>query len=195
MTKYKYIRSSHKTQNNQYQKSDEFVMFIDISSGTVPFANRISGSKLLDIVKEGDTVQVENLDRCGRDALDVLTTLKFFKEKQVNVEIKNLGVCSLLENGKSNPAFEIISNVLSIINQQMRENLLEAQRKGIAVAKAKGDVYRGRLKGTVIPRDKYLAQNKKSVSIIRKHPELSLRKLSTLCNISHLKVKKIREML
>ena len=194
MAKYKYIRSSTKTQNNQYQKNEEFVMFIDVVSGTVPFKERENGSKLLGIVKSGDTIQVENLDRCGRDALDVLTTLKFLKDKKVNVEIKNLGVCSLLENGNSNPAFEIISNVLSIIHQQMRENLLEAQKKGVAVAKAK-NLYKGRKKGTLIPRDKYLAQNKKSVSIIRKHPELSLRKLSTLCDISHLKVKKIKEML
>ncbi len=195
MARYKYIRSSTKLQNNQYQKSDEHIMFIDFCSGATAFAERENGSKLLSVVKAGDTVQFESLDRGGRNALDLLNTLEFFKKKKVNVEIKNLGVCSMLENGKSNPAFEIISSVLGIIHQQMRENLLEVQKKGIAVAKAKGDVYKGRKRGTVIPRDKYLAHNKKAVSIIKKHPDLSLRKLAILCDVSYGKVKKIKEML
>lgn len=195
MKQYQYIRSSTPNQNNTYQKNSNYEMFIDVCSGTIPFRDRESGGKLLDIIKEHDVISVTSLERLGRNSLDCLETLSFLKKKKVKVELQNLGISSILESGLPNPAFEIVCSVLSVISEQFIENLRHTQLKGIAIAKAKGNVYLGRKKGSVISRDIFLERNKKAIQIIKKHPTLSLRDLAKLTNISHVKVKKIKEML
>ncbi len=125
MKRYKYIRSSHFSQNNSYQKDKSFDMYIDICSGTIPFAERHNGSELLKVLQPNDYLAVESLDRLGRDSLDCLNTLSILKERKVNVELLNLGLSSLLENGKSNPAFEIVSSVLKNIKSVLLVSKLE----------------------------------------------------------------------
>lgn len=194
MKRYKYIRSSHSSQNNSYQKDESFEMYIDICSGTIPFAKRQNGGELLQVLQPNDYLAVESLDRLGRDSLDCLNTLSILKERKVNVELLNLGLSSLLENGISNPAFEIVSSVLSVISEQTRNNILEAQKKGIAVARAQNK-YKGRKIGSLVPRSTYLVKNAETVKIIKKHPSLSLRELAKLSGVSHVKIKKIKAML
>jgi DNA invertase Pin-like site-specific DNA recombinase len=195
MRRYKYIRSSTFTQNNEYQKDEDYIMYIDHCSGTIPFEERDAGKMLLKEIEPGSYLQVETLDRLGRNSLNTLQTLNALEKKQVQVEIKDLATKSLLDNGKPNPGFQLICSVLSIVHEQARNNILEAQAKGIAIAKARGNVFVGRKRGSTIPRGKYLKQNTQSVRIIKAHPDLSLRQLGKLCGISHLKVKKIKEML
>lgn len=173
---------------------NRFELFIDICSGTIPFKEREQGMKLLNEVSSGDLIQVESLHRLGRDCLDTLSTLNLLKNKNVVVELKDLGVKSLLDNGKSNPAFEIITSVLSIIHQQTRENILESQKKGIAVAQAKG-LYKGRKRGAIEGRGNFLKKHAESIRIIKRNPTASLRDLAKLTNRSHVTVKKIKEML
>lgn len=194
MRRFKYIRSSTVSQNNQYQKDSQFEMFMDVCSGTVPFNERENGSRLLEIIQEGDYLQTDSLNRLGRDSLNCLETLKILKLRKVNVELQNLGITSILDSGISNPAFEIVSSVLSVTSEQFRTNLLENQKKGIAIAKL-NNKYKGRKKGTLIPRSVYLKKNEETVKIIKKHPPLSLRELAKLSGVSHVKIKKIKEML
>lgn len=194
MKRYKYIRSSHSSQNNTYQKDVNFQMYIDVCSGTVPFIKREKGNQLMKVLKPHDYLAVESLDRLGRDSLDCLNILSILKERKVNVELLNLGLSSLLENGKPNPAFEIVSSVLSVISEQTRNNILEAQKKGIKIAQAQNK-YKGRKRGSVVPRSSYLEKNIESVKTIKKHPSLSLRELAKLTGVSHVKVKKIKAML
>lgn len=169
-------------------------MVIDTVSGTVPFKEREGGAYLMKIVNANDLIQVEQIDRLGRDAVDLINTISYFKKKGIIIEVKNLGVKSHLENGKLNPSFDLVVNILAVIAQQTKDNILELQKKGIAKAKL-DNKYSGRKKGTVVPRDKFLAQNTKAVSIIKKYPEMSLRELSKLSGVSHMKVRKIKEML
>lgn len=194
MKQYKYIRSSHHTQNNAYQKDDNFEMYIDVCSGTIPFAKRQMGSELLKILEPNDYLVTESLDRLGRDSLDCLTTLRLLQERLVTVELLNLGIKSRLDNGLPNPAFEIVSSVLSVVSEQTRANILEAQKKGIAVAVAQNK-YKGRKVGSIIPRSTYLERNAETVKVIKKHPSLSLRELAKLSGVSHVKIKKIKAML
>lgn len=194
MKKYKYIRSSHHSQNNTYQQDKKYEMYIDVCSGIIPFEKRESGSRLLQVLKPNDYLAVESLNRLGRDSLDCLKILNTMKLRQVNVELQDLGICSILDNGKPNPAFEVVSSVLSVISEQTRLNILEAQKKGIAIAKAQNK-YKGRKVGSVIPRSIYLEKNADTVKTIKKHPTLSLRELAKLSGVSHVKVKKIKQML
>lgn len=96
---------------------------------------------LLQNVREGDTVHVHELSRLGRSVKDLLeivetitgegATVKFHKE---NLEFKG---------GQSDPFQSLMLNLLSSISQFERDLLLERQREGIAIAKAKGK-YKGK---------------------------------------------------
>src|SRR5450755_4038759 len=62
-------------------------------SGGVLAADRPEFAKLLDQVRAGDTVCVYAVDRLGRDAIDVQTTVKrLVEEKRVTVDIHGIGV-------------------------------------------------------------------------------------------------------
>src|SRR5690242_8902857 len=60
-------------------------------SGAVPAASRPGFAKLLTYVREGDVVCVYALDRLGRDALDVQSTVRHLIEQGVVLEITGLG--------------------------------------------------------------------------------------------------------
>lgn len=113
MKKARYIRQSTKSQTNlrQLAKShpDE-VLFIDIISGSVPFAERPEGKKLIEAVDAGELnyLSFHAIDRAGRNTINVLQTLQYFFDKGVVVKIDNLGIESMI-NGKSNPVFTLLT--------------------------------------------------------------------------------------
>jgi DNA invertase Pin-like site-specific DNA recombinase len=152
MRKARYIRQSTKNQTNLRQLAKAHpneILYIDIISGTIPFAERPEGKKLIEKVESGDIdyITFHDLSRAGRSTVDVLTTLNFFQSKGVIVKIDNLGLESIIE-GKVNPIFNLITTVLSEIYSLERTTLLERQAEGIHQAKLKGGVYLGRQEGT-----------------------------------------------
>ena len=60
-------------------------------SGAIPAAQRPGFKVLLDFVREGDEVHVYSVDRLGRDALDVQTTVHRLLGKGVAVVVHGLG--------------------------------------------------------------------------------------------------------
>lgn len=60
-------------------------------SGATMAAQRPGFSKLLDQVRAGDTVHVYAVDRLGRDALDVQTTVRRLIDAGVTVDVHGLG--------------------------------------------------------------------------------------------------------
>lgn len=92
---------------------------------------------MMDYVREGDTVYVEDLSRLSRSLTDLLQTVKALQEKHVEL-------VSLKESiDTTTAAGRLMLTMIGAINQFERENLLERQAEGIACAKAKG-VYKGR---------------------------------------------------
>src|SRR4051812_26118336 len=60
-------------------------------SGATMAADRPQFSKLLEYIREGDTLYVYALDRLGRDALDVQTTVRRLLERGVTLDVHGLG--------------------------------------------------------------------------------------------------------
>lgn len=204
MKKGRYIRQSSKSQTNLRQLAkahpDE-ILYIDIISGSVPFALRPEGKKLIDAVEacEINYITFHDLSRAGRSTVDVLTTLNFFQSKRVIVKIDNLGLESIIE-GKVNPIFNLITTVLSEIYSLERTTLLERQAEGIHQAKLKGGVYLGRQEGTTDSPEVTLSKHKRVVKTLKSNPTLSLRQIAKLSSESEYKVsantvKKIKELL
>src|SRR5580698_6439712 len=60
-------------------------------SGSVLAADRPGFAKLLAFVREGDTVMVYAVDRLGRDALDIQSTVRRLINEGVTVDVHGLG--------------------------------------------------------------------------------------------------------
>jgi DNA invertase Pin-like site-specific DNA recombinase len=203
MKKARYIRQSSKSQTNLRQLAkahpDE-TLFIDVISGSVPFAERPEGKKLIESVESGSITYLtfHDLSRAGRSTIDVLTTLSFFQSKGVVVKIDNLGLESIV-NSKVNPIFNLITTVLSEINSLERSTLLERQAEGVYQAKLR-NVYKGRVKGTTDSPEATLEKHKRTIKALKSNPTLSLRDIAKLASDTDYKVsantvKKVKELI
>ena len=192
--KARYIRVStanQKAGRQEAKQTSEEIVFMDVVSGTIPFAHREEGKKLLQKIEAGavDYVSVSSIDRLGRNLYDILTTLELFKKNQVLLKVDNLGLESMV-NGRENPAFNLIVSVMASIAEMERETMLERQREGIAIAKAKG-VYKGREKGSVESDEEFLAKYKDVIKHLKKG--ISLRNIAKICDVSLGTVQKIKK--
>ena len=151
MTKVKYIRVSTEEQNTDRQEvnAKEFTkIYIDKTSGSIKFTERKEAKKLISDIEAGSVkeIHIASIDRLGRNIIDILTMVEFFNEQSIRLFVENIGMYSLIDN-KPNPSFKMIISVLGNVAEMERLNMLERQRQGIELAKAKG-TYKGRLYGT-----------------------------------------------
>lgn len=193
--KARYIRvstSNQKAGRQEAKSISEETVFMDVVSGTIPFAQRTEGKKLLQKIEDGsvDYVSVSSIDRLGRNLYDILTTLELFKKKKVVLKVDNLGLESMV-NGKENQAFNLIISVMANIAEMERETMLERQREGIALAKAKG-VYKGREKGSVESDKEFLSKYSNVIRCLKKGT--SLRDTAKLCDVSLGTVQKVKKI-
>ena len=203
MNKARYIRQSTKNQTNLRQLAkahpDE-TLYIDIISGSVPFAERPEGKKLVEAIESGEInyVSFHAIDRAGRNTINVLQTLQYFYDKGAVVRIDNLGLESMI-NGKANPVFNLITTILSELSSLEKNSLLERQAEGILQAKLRG-VYKGRVEGTTDSPEVTLSKHKRVVKALKTNPSLSLRQIAKLASDSDYKVsantvKKVKELI
>lgn len=150
MKKATYVRVSTFEQNISRQLKDkQGKVYWDKVSGMVAFEDRESAGRLLADARAGkiDQVQVHSIDRLGRDAINVLQTIKTFTELGVNVISEKEGLSTLLDNGQQNPVAKLLVSVLSTLAEIDYNNRREAQREGIERAKIEGK-YKGRANGS-----------------------------------------------
>lgn len=164
MSKVKYIRISHFSQNTSRQEinSKEFTkVYIEKESGAIKFVDRPEGKKLLRDIEDGiiSEIHIASLDRLGRSILDLLTMIEYFNSKSINLYVENIGMFSMID-GKPNPTFKMIASVLGNVAEMERNNMLERQRAGIELAKLQGK-YKGRLYGSRMTDEEFLKKYKK----------------------------------
>ena len=167
-----YIRTSTIEQNSERQKQnkDETCKIIeDKCSGAIPFFEREGGKKILELTEKGvvDEIIVHEIDRLGRNLLDILKTIAFFNTKKVNIEFKKQGLRTLNEDGTENDISKMVISILGVVAEMERKMIRERQLEGIAIAKANG-VYKGRNKGTKESTLQFLekAKNKKALKLL-----------------------------
>lgn len=151
-------------------------------SGAVIAASRPGFRSLLSYVREGDTVHVYAVDRLGRDAIDVQTTIRTLIEKGVQVNVRGLGII-----GKG--VGELIVAVLAQVAEMERERIRERTANGRTLAKeslaATGRTHRGATSlGRPVKTDAY------TVSIWRKANKASIRNTAIHFGLSDSTVKR-----
>ncbi len=102
-------------------------------SGSTAIAQRRGFSKLLDKMEAGDILIVTKLDRLGRDAIDVSSTVKALAEMGVRVYCLALGGADLTSS-----AGTMTMNVLNAVAQFERDLLIERTQSGLKRAKSEG---------------------------------------------------------
>ncbi len=113
--------------------------FEDKISGSTPALTRPQFSKMLDRLEEGDTVVVVELSRLGRDALDVMATVKLFKDRGIKLVVLQLGNLDL-----TSPSGELMVNVIAAVAQMEKALLIERVNAGLERVKKEGKVKLGR---------------------------------------------------
>jgi DNA invertase Pin-like site-specific DNA recombinase len=195
ITTAKYIRVSTTEQNIERQLDSNHKEYIDKCSGSIPFNDRPSAKKLLvDISnKKIDSLVVHSIDRLGRNAFDIQTTLNTLGTLKINVHVENIGLNSMVDN-KVNSIFKMITDVLSNVAEMERASLLERQREGIVIAKAKG-AYTGRQLNTIETPQQFLSKYNKSHLELIGDKNYSIRKLALITNLSNNTIVKIRKIM
>lgn len=192
--KAKYIRVSTTEQNTARQENKEVKMFIDKCSGAIPFNERPQASKLIKDIEKGNInfVEVHSIDRLGRNQMDVLNTIEWFKANKVNLKIDNLGIELFTIDAKINPAFQIITSVMATLSEMEREQIKERQKEGIAIAKAKG-TYTGRKVGSVESKEETLFKHKDIVKYLNQ--KMSVREIAKLTSKSTATIQKVKKIM
>lgn len=102
-------------------------------SGSTAIAQRRGFSKLMDRLESGDVLIVTKLDRLGRDAIDVSTTVKVLSEIGVKVYCLALGGADLTSSSGM-----MTMQVLNAVAQFERDLLIERTQSGLRRAKSEG---------------------------------------------------------
>jgi DNA invertase Pin-like site-specific DNA recombinase len=136
-----YVRVSTVDQNTERQldglQMDK--VFTDHASGKD--TDRPQFQAMLAHVREGDELVVHSMDRLARSLVDLRRTVDDLTAKGVRVRFAKEG---LTFGDTNDPCAVLMLSVMGAVAEFERALLLERQREGIAVAKAKG-VYKGRV--------------------------------------------------
>jgi DNA invertase Pin-like site-specific DNA recombinase len=137
-----YIRVSSLDQNAERQLDGIHLdkLFTDKASGKD--TNRPQLQSALHHVRAGDTLVVHSMDRLARNVEDMLRLVREMNDRGVSVEFikENMSFTA----GSDDPRSILMFTMLSAFAQFERSLIKERQREGIALAKAKGTVYKGR---------------------------------------------------
>lgn len=135
-----YVRVSTIDQNTERQLDgltlDE--VFTDHASGKD--TNRPQLQACLKHLRKGDELVVHSMDRLARSTVDMLSIVEDLTGRGVRVRF--LKEC-LTFGDVTNPCNDLMLTIMAAVAQFERSMILERQREGIAIAKAKG-IYKGR---------------------------------------------------
>lgn len=155
MATFLYARVSTNEQTLEHQQAqaekagftfDHIIADKGVSGVSVPMKSRPEGKRLFDMLRAGDTLVVRWVDRLGRNYNDVTETIKAFLAKGVIVRTVINGM--VFDGSTKDPMQMAVRDALiafmAATAEAQAEATKEAQRAGIAHAKAKDDAYRGR---------------------------------------------------
>lgn len=102
-------------------------------SGSVAIAQRPEFARLLEKMEQGDVLIVTKLDRLGRNAIDVASTVANLEERGIRVHCLALGGVDLTSS-----AGKLTMGVINAVAQFERDLLIERTQAGLARAKSEG---------------------------------------------------------
>lgn len=107
--------------------------------------------EMLEYAREGDTIYIHDFSRLARSTSDLLQIVETLGKKGINLVSNKENIDSSTSTGK------LMLTMIGAINEFERSNLLERQKEGIAIAKAKGK-FKGRKAVEIPDFEKYYCQ-------------------------------------
>ena len=107
--------------------------FSDTISGKSASSQRPAFRELLTKIRDGETLLVSKLDRLGRDAIDVLQTVRDLGARNIKVVVHQLGSTDL-----TSPAGKLLLSMLAAVAEMERDLLIERTQAGLTRARAEG---------------------------------------------------------
>ena len=133
---------------------------------------------------------VEDVDRLGRDAAEVLTMVKELSSRKITLTVTRYGIDTLLPNGEENPVASMIFSIMSTLFEQERKNMKRKQRQGIELAKLQGK-YKGRKPNTGLSPEALLVKYPKVVREL--NAGTSIRRTAKLCDVASSTVQRVKK--
>lgn len=135
-----YVRVSTAEQNEARQiialrERSVAKLFVDKKSGKN--ANREALKEMLAFVRDGDTVITESISRIARSTRDLLSIIDTLTQKKVEFISLKESIDTTTAQGR------FMLTVFAAMAELERENILQRQKEGIAIAKVEGK-YKGK---------------------------------------------------
>jgi DNA invertase Pin-like site-specific DNA recombinase len=145
-TKYGYVRVSTADQHEDRQIIA--LSALDIHPDNI-FTDKQSGKdfnrpqyrKLLEIVKPGDILYIQSIDRLGRNYEEIQSQWRILtKELGVDIAVLDMALLDTRQHKDLLGTFisDVILQVLSFVADSQRQSMLSAQAAGIKAARARG---------------------------------------------------------
>lgn len=172
------------------------LIFFDKISGSIKFKDRPKAQEMMKLIEAGkiSEIVIEELSRCGRNTGDVISTLEWFEEKNINVHVRNIGLQSR-PNGNPNQIWKLITSILSSISELELSSIRERTRIGREVYLQNGG-YIGRPINTKESDSKFINKTKsqKCLELLKKGRTIrEICKILSMSSSTVLKVKKVSQ--
>ncbi len=193
-----YCRVSTLDQKTDRQKASNLHydrVIEDKCSGAIPFFDRDGGKAIKKLIKNEELKQLDvlSIDRLGRDHRDIINTIHYFTSLSIPIHFIGQGLTTLDQDGKENPISKMIISVLGIVGEMQRVQGKEAQRQGIAIAKANG-TYKGRSKGTSEAVAIFLSKKKSKQALEYLKTDHNIAETAKLTGLSPITVTKVKRL-
>lgn len=130
--------NSIEVQEKILREHDAEMIFVDSFTGSK--MDRPQFEKLLNKIKEGDTLVVAKLDRFARSVTQASELITKLIDKNIKVDVANLGI---LDNSSIST---LMRNIILCFAQFERDMIIERTQEGKAIARQKPDYREGRPK-------------------------------------------------
>ncbi len=105
----------------------------DTISGSTNAMSRPGFGAMLEKMRDGETLIVSKLDRLGRDAIDVIATVRALASRGIRIVVHSLGGVDL-----ASPTGKLLVTMLAAVAEMERDLLIERTHAGIARARSEG---------------------------------------------------------
>jgi putative DNA-invertase from lambdoid prophage Rac len=105
----------------------------DTISGSTNAMGRPGFAVMLERMRDGETLIVSKLDRLGRDAMDVIATVRMLRDRDIRVVVHSLGGVDL-----ASATGKLLVTMLAAVAEMERDLLIERTHAGIARARQQG---------------------------------------------------------
>lgn len=110
-------------------------------SGSVMAADRPGFAKLLGYIRKGDVLYISAVDRLGRDAIDIQTTVRRLLDRDVKVCVQGLG---LIARGVGELILAVLAQVAEMEKRRIAERTAAGRSKAREALAATGKTHKGK---------------------------------------------------